>query len=80
MEKLIVGLLGIILGAIVARILLHAEINYLKQRLFESEDKLDVLIDENIKLKKYNKLMSDTLKTLADSKEVISNIPDFDEW
>ena len=81
MDKLIVGILGIILGIVIARIFTHIEIQHLKDQLFNAEEENDKLLKENSGLRKHNAKLYDHLKGIHELYDVaLDNIPDFDEW
>ena len=78
-ERLLIGILGIILGVVVARIFTHLEVSSLKEQLREYEEEHDRLIGENNKLREYNGELHDRFNEVKGVED--KNIPDFDdEW
>ena len=77
-DKLIIGILGIILGIIISKILTHLEVGSLKNQLFESEQNNEEIIKDNADLVRQNDELRKKIYII--NKRLSKYEPDFKEW
>lgn len=77
-DKLIIGILGVILGIIISKILTHLEVSSLKNQLFESEQNNEEIIKDNADLVRQNDELRKKIYII--NKRLTKYEPDFKEW
>ncbi len=77
-DKIIIGVLGIILGIIISKILTHLEVGSLKNQLFESEQNNEEIIKDNADLVRQNDELRKKIYII--NKRLSKYEPDFKEW
>lgn len=77
-DKLIIGILGVILGIIISKISTHLEVGSLKNQLFESEQNNEEIIKDNADLVRQNDELRKKIYII--NKRLSKYEPDFKEW
>lgn len=77
-DKIIIGILCLILGVLFARISTHFEVHSLKNQLFESEQNNETIIKDNTDLVRQNDELRK--KLYITHKKLSKYEPDFEDW